>query len=101
MEGLVEAGTRKLLRFTTEIRNIGKVDLNLGDPANIHSSFSRLATITIISTLLSSKTVEHDGQEVASSLKIGFCLEDDARWTRTLLRMQNTTARIKDCKWLG
>ena len=33
VEGLVQAGTRKLLRFSTETRNQGTVDIFLGNPA--------------------------------------------------------------------
>src|ERR1043165_5747163 len=33
VEGMVQAGTRKLLRFTTETRNQGTADIYLGNPA--------------------------------------------------------------------
>src|SRR5439155_400698 len=81
VEGLVQAGTRKLLRFSTETRNQGKADVYLGDPSRSslfvwapchgHYHFNNYASYRLL---------DSNGQPAASGLKIGFCLLDSIRW---------------------
>jgi hypothetical protein len=80
-EGLVLTGTRRLLRFTTETRNIGTADLVLRSPANNplftyapchgHYHFNNFAAYRLFNSA---------GQQVGAGQKIGFCLEDVSRW---------------------
>src|SRR5438132_9748728 len=81
VEGLVQAGTRKLLRFSTETRNQGTADISLGNPATNpqfvwapchgHYHFNNYANYRLLNS---------NGQSVATGLKIGFCLLDSIRW---------------------
>jgi hypothetical protein len=78
---MVQAGTRKLLRFTSETRNQGAADLYLGNPATNpqfvwapchgHYHFGNYATYRL---------VDSSGREAARGLKVGFCLLDTVRW---------------------
>ncbi len=79
-EGCAVAGTRRLLRFATETRNIGNADLVLGDPegnplfefdpCHDHYHFSGYAEYRLITS----------NGVVAVSAKHGFCLLDSFRW---------------------
>src|SRR5437667_4729521 len=81
VERLVQAGTRKLLRFSTETRNQGTADIHLGNPATNpqfvwapchgHYHFNNYANYRLL---------DGNGQSVATGLKIGFCLLDSIRW---------------------
>ena len=81
-EGCVVAGTRKILRFETESRNIGTADLVFGDPAQnparfvwdpCHSHY-HFGQFTIY------RLLNQSGGVVVEGRKIGFCLEDTVRW---------------------
>src|SRR6266568_4110133 len=82
VEGMVQAGTRKLLRFSTETRNQGTADIFLGDPASNplfvwapchgHYHFNNYANYRLL---------DSNGQSAATGLKIGFCLLDSIRWS--------------------
>lgn len=82
VEGMVQAGTRKLLRFSTQTRNQGTADLYLGNPATNpqfvyapchgHYHFNNYCTYRLLGS---------DGQPAATGLKIGFCLLDTIRWS--------------------
>ncbi len=81
VEGLVATGRRRLLRFTTETRNIGQADLVLRSPVNNplftyapchgHYHFNNFALYRLLNAA---------GQSVAVGQKVGFCLEDVTRW---------------------
>ncbi len=96
-EGIVVAGTRRLLRFTLETRNVGPGDLVMGDPATNprysyapchgHYHFAGFARYRLLST---------GGQVVRTGQKVGFCLEDLSRWDRT----SNPAARYS-CDYQG
>jgi hypothetical protein len=81
VEGLVAGGTRKLVRFSTETRNIGSADLVLGDasgnplftPGLCHSH-------NHFNGYLAQRVRDSDGNVVALATKAGSCLEDDSRW---------------------
>jgi len=82
VEGMVQSGTRRLLRFSTETRNQGTADIYLGDPATNpqfvyapchgHYHFNNYANYRLL---------DSNGQQVATGLKIGFCLLDSVRWS--------------------
>lgn len=81
VEGLVKSGTRRLMRFGTEVRNAGSGDLFFGDPASNplfayapchdHYHFDDFALYRL---------VDSSGQAVGKSLKVGYCLADLSRW---------------------
>jgi hypothetical protein len=81
VEGCVVAGTRRLLIFNTESRNIGEGDLYLGSPVNNplfqyaschnHYHFRGFADYRLI---------DPARNEVATGLKVGFCLLDSHQW---------------------
>jgi hypothetical protein len=82
LEGCAVPGTRKLLSFTSETRNIGTGDLILGNPATNslfhfaschgHYHFEGFAVYDLL---------DANGNSVASGNKIGFCLLDDRPWS--------------------
>ncbi len=81
VEGCAQVGQRRLLRFTTETRNIGASDLVLGNPANNplfefatchgHFHFADFADYRLL---------DSSGLSVGVGLKVGFCLEDVSRF---------------------
>jgi hypothetical protein len=81
VEGCVVAGTRRLLIFDTESRNIGEGDLYLGSPVDNplfhyaschnHYHFRGFADYRLINSAQ---------KEIAAGLKVGFCLLDSRRW---------------------
>ncbi len=84
LEGCAVPGTRKLLSFTSETRNIGTGDLIMGNPATNslfhfaschgHYHFEGFAVYDLL---------DANGNSVASGNKIGFCLLDDRPWSTT------------------
>lgn len=82
-EGMISAGTHRLLRFSTESRNVGgqavRLGSPIGDPAfqffecHGHYHFKGFA-----SYVLRNK----DGSIAAKGNKVSFCLEDVLRWDR-------------------
>lgn len=85
-EGCAVAGTRRLLNFNTEIRNISTTDLNMGRPENDpqgrfvwapchgHWHFNDFAHYRLL---------DSSGNVVVSGTKMAFCLEDTVRWRAT------------------
>jgi len=81
IEGCAIAGTRRLLVFDTETRNIGTADLVLGNPVNNplfeyapchnHYHFRDYANYQLL---------DASGRQIGLGLKIGFCLEDIRPW---------------------
>src|SRR6185503_9296022 len=75
-EGCVVPGTRRLLHFEMESRNVGTADLIFGDPARNplfvwdnchgHYHFGQFAQYRLLTT---------SGTPVVEGRKIGFCLE--------------------------
>ncbi len=83
-EGCAVEGTRRLLSFTTETRNLGPGDLVLGSPAtnplfrwascHAHFHFEQFAEYHLLDT---------NGNVVATGKKVGFCVEDVKSWSPT------------------
>lgn len=81
-EGCVAAGTRRVLRFETESRNIGTADLVFGDPAQNPARFVwdpchnhyHFGQFTIY------RLLNQSGGVVVEGRKIGFCLEDTVQF---------------------
>jgi hypothetical protein len=90
LEGCVAVGTRKLLRFTMETRNIGTGDLVLGNPANLpfyqfaschgHYHFESFAQYTLLDTNYNPVLLDTN---VVVGRKVGFCIADTSRWLPT------------------
>src|SRR5258705_1460680 len=82
VEGCATVGTRRLLNFNTECRNLGPVDLNMGDPANNplfhwapchgHYHFEDFAVYRLLNA---------SGTIVITGRKMAFCMEDTVRWS--------------------
>ena len=88
-EGFLTAGTHRLLRFTTETRNVGGVDLlmpplrdsenNLNPlyeyhPCHGHYHFLGYARYRLL---------DENGDTAATGSKVSFCLEDVRPWSAT------------------
>lgn len=83
-EGTISAGTKKLLRFTTQSQNLGTADLVLGNPANSalfewgachgHYHFRSFAQYRLL---------DSTGALVRTGKKVGFCLMDISRFSST------------------
>ena len=79
-EGTITAGTKRLMRFTTQSRNIGTADLVLGNPASNpsfewggchgHYHFRSFAQYRLLTP---------SGSLVRTGKKVGFCLMDITR----------------------
>ena len=103
LEGCATVGTRRLLRFNFETRNIGKGDLVLGKPAENplfrfaschgHYHFEAFAQTTLLDTNYNPVIL---GRGVVAGRKIGFCILDFVRWSPTA-----EAARKYDCKNMG
>lgn len=93
-EGCATLGTRTLLTFTTETRNIGAGDLVMGSPTNNalfywaschkHWHFEHFANYNLLTTNgdLVYATNGGVGTQVIGH-KVGFCLEDVQPWSPT------------------
>lgn len=82
-EGLIGGGQRRLLRYTTEVRNLGAQDMVMPSPENNpffeyhachgHYHFKGFA---------GSRLLDMEGNELRVSRKVSFCLLDNIRWER-------------------
>lgn len=80
-EGMITAGTHKLLRFSTQTRNIGAQDLVLGSPVGnpafeyqiCHKHYHFLG-------FASYQLLDSNNLPVAVGRKVSFCLLDGLRW---------------------
>ncbi|MEK7779951.1 MAG: lysyl oxidase family protein [Verrucomicrobiota bacterium] len=87
LEGCATAGTRKLLRFNMETRNIGFADLALGNPSTNslyrfatchgHYHFEAFAQYTLFDTNFNPVLL---GTNVVAGRKVGFCVLDFFPW---------------------
>jgi hypothetical protein len=97
VEGCAIPGTRRVLSFTGEIRNLGPGNLVIGDAANNplfvwapchgHYHFNQFAEYRL---------VDANSRLVTSSRKMAFCLEDTRRWSSTA-----NTSRQFNCGYQG
>ncbi|MEQ1858935.1 MAG: lysyl oxidase family protein [Chthoniobacteraceae bacterium] len=80
-EGLITAGTHRLLRFNTQTRNVGSQDLVLGDPAgNPDFEFQACHGHYHFRGFASYQLLDDNDQPVATGRKVSFCLLDGLRW---------------------
>ena len=79
-EGSITAGTRKLLRFTTQSRNVGTADLVLGNPANNSQfEFGSCHGHYHFRSFAQYRLLDGAGAVVRTGRKVGFCLMDITR----------------------
>jgi len=81
-EGLIQAGTRTIIRFSTQTENSGTADMVFGNPADnplfvwapchAHYHFQNYMSYRLLDT---------NGNRVAVGLKVGFCVLDVFRWS--------------------
>ncbi len=84
LEGTAIVGTRRLLHFTTETRNIGASDLNFGNPAtNSLFHFASCHGHYHFEEFASYDLLDGAGNHVAIGNKAGFCLVDHIAWSPT------------------
>lgn len=96
-EGLITAGTHRLLRFNTETRNQGTADLSLGSPAgNPLFEYATCHGHYHLYGYMSYRLLDESGGLVNTGFKTGFCLLDSTRWDPDA----NTSARY-DCSNQG
>ncbi|MCI0746897.1 MAG: hypothetical protein L0Y58_15960 [Verrucomicrobia subdivision 3 bacterium] len=84
VEGCATPGTRRLINFTSEIRNVGSADLVLGRPegnplfvwapCHGHYHFEGVAEYRLL---------DDSGNVVVFGRKMAFCIEDTYRWRAT------------------
>jgi len=80
VEGLVQAGTRRLIRFDTRTGNRGTADLFLGDPTNNPLfEFAPCHAHYHFQNYMAYRLRDAQGQIASIGLKVGFCLEDGFR----------------------
>jgi hypothetical protein len=83
VEGCAMAGTRRLLRFDIQTRNIGTADLVLGDPSRNPLFVAALCHNHYHFDGYTALRLANSNGVVAVGQKIGFALEDVYRWDTT------------------
>ncbi len=82
-EGMIAAGTHRLLRFSTESRNIGGGDVVMGSPeGNPNFEFQECHGHFHFKGFAAYALKDKTGAVVAQGRKVSFCLEDVLRWDR-------------------
>ena len=82
-EGLIGAGERRLLRYSTEVRNIGGGDLVMPPPEdNPFFEFHACHGHYHFKGFAASRILDLAGNELRASRKVSFCLLDNIRWSR-------------------
>ena len=82
-EGMIDAGTHRLLRFSTESRNIGGGDMRLGRAAgNPNFEFQQCHEHYHFKGFAAYALKNKAGAVVAVGRKVSFCLLDIFRWDR-------------------
>jgi len=81
-EGLIPAGTRKIIRFDTQTVNQGNADLFFGNPAiNPLFVYAPCHAHYHFQNYMSYRLRSANGQIAATGLKVGFCVLDVFRWS--------------------
>jgi hypothetical protein len=86
-EGLIGSGERRLLRYSTEVRNVGTRDLVMADPeGNPNFEFHACHGHYHFAGFASSRILDLEGNTVREGSKVSFCLLDSIRWDRNAQR---------------
>ena len=81
-EGLIGPGERRLLRYNTEVRNVGTDDLVMPSPeGNPFFEFHSCHGHYHFKGFAASRILDLAGNELRTSRKVSFCLLDNIRWT--------------------
>ncbi|MBI3416214.1 MAG: HYR domain-containing protein [Verrucomicrobia bacterium] len=84
VEGLVQAGTRRLMLFTIRTRNQGPIDWFIGNPAgNPAFVWAPCHAHYHYNNFMQYRLLDSNGQLVAPGYKVGFCISDSIRWDST------------------
>ncbi|WP_035606750.1 lysyl oxidase family protein [Haloferula sp. BvORR071] len=82
-EGLIGEGQRRLLRYSTEVRNIGSLDMVMPDPHdNPFFEYHACHGHYHFKGFASSRLLDMNDNEVRTGRKVSFCLLDSIRWER-------------------
>jgi hypothetical protein len=82
-EGLIGAGPRRLLRYNTEVRNVGAQDMVMPDPeGNPFFEYHSCHGHYHFKGFAGSRLLDMAGNELRTSRKVSFCLLDNIRWER-------------------
>lgn len=82
-EGMITAGPHRLLRFTTESRNVGGADIVLPSPVgNPAFEFQECHGHYHFKGFASYRLLDHDGNVARTGKKVSFCLLDVFRWNK-------------------
>ncbi|MDB6112980.1 MAG: hypothetical protein JWR69_4730, partial [Pedosphaera sp.] len=80
-EGLIQAGTRRLIRFDTQTENTGTADLFFGNPAsNPRFVFAPCHAHYHFQNYMAYRLRDANGKIAAIGLKVGFCVLDVFRF---------------------
>lgn len=86
-EGMITAGAHRLLRFTTESRNIGGADVVLPSPVgNPNFEYQECHGHYHFKGFASYRLLDSDNNVVQTGNKVSFCLLDVRRWSNTAPR---------------
>ncbi|WP_367874854.1 lysyl oxidase family protein [Luteolibacter sp. Populi] len=82
-EELIGAGQRRLLRYTTEVRNVGSLDMVMPAPEdNPFFEYHACHGHYHFKGFAGSRLLDLEGNELKVSRKVSFCLLDNIRWER-------------------
>ena len=82
-EGLIGPGQRRLLRYSTEIRNLGSQDMVMPPPeGNPFFEYHACHGHYHFKGFASSRLLDPEGNELRTGKKVSFCLLDSIRWER-------------------
>ncbi len=80
-EGLIGAGERRLLRYNTEVRNLGAQDMVMPSPeGNPFFEYHDCHGHYHFKAFASSRLLDLEGNELRAGNKVSFCLLDGLRW---------------------
>jgi hypothetical protein len=80
-EGLIGAGSRRLIRYNTEVRNVGAEDMVMPPPEdNPFFEYHDCHGHWHFKAFASSRLLDMEGNELRVGNKVSFCLLDGLRW---------------------
>jgi hypothetical protein len=96
-EGLIGAGERRLIRYNTEVRNLGARDMVMPPPEdNPLFEYHECHGHYHFRGFASSRLLDFEGNVLRTGNKVSFCLLDGMRW-----RSDAPTRRLYNCEVQG
>lgn len=84
IEGMIDAGTHRLLRFSTESRNVGGSDIVLPSPVgNPNFEYQECHGHYHFKSFAAYRLLDKDGNVAQVGKKVSFCLLDVYRWNNS------------------